>query len=328
MVAGVEHICLVAGVWTARTGSAPAWETPTLVSGYTYNLTAPAANYMILLGGTAVLEPGTDYTVSGSQFTITANLVRSAIDSRALLRAIRMGSPISIPQGFLQDVPPTSAHPQNLEMGSTAGLTAWTPSGRYSLEVIPSGVSVRCNTAPPGVDWGGGWFNLPTGTSWSMFAKTGVAPGIPSPITDLRAVSWGIALLQNTTSTSQIITLASGWTGADSVNGRNAHIFASLWTDSTTFNTEYSAVYYGALDDMASYFRITRDGSVYNYWFSRDGVYWSPLFSHTPPWTPIAGAILYCNSANRAGIGSAGHFYNVRFTDSAAIDQAYPGRRL
>ena len=329
LVGGIEYICLADGVWTPRAavGSQPQFETPGGGTNYIYTVSGSAANYLVFLNN-VLLEPGVEYTTSGSTFTLTSALARHIADSGGTLRAIRLGTPLSIPAGFFDAVPPASAHPNSLEMGGTTGLTLWTPSGNYSLGTTDHGVSVNAIGAPGGVDWGGAYFSLPTGSQWTMFAKCGITPGIPTTITDLRTVNWGIGLLQNTTNSSQLITLASGWTGGDSANGRNTHIFTTLWSNYTTFNTEYGAVYYGAHDEMASYFRITRNGSTYSYWFSRNGVYWSPLFSHTPPWTPAVGAILYCNGSNRALVGSAAHFYNVRFVNSADINLPYPGRRF
>lgn len=332
IVAGVEYVCLTAGNWTQRGGSGPGtptWETPTLVSGYTYSLAGAANAYLIFIEQAQLLEPGTDYTTSGTQFTLQSAIARRIVDNGGLLRAIRVASQdISIPAGYYINMPPASPHSQNLEFGSLSGLTEWDPGNRYSLNIIDAGLSIRTDSAPGGVEWGGAYFALPTGSTWSMFATVGFAPNMPAVATDLRTVNWGIALLQNTTNSSQLITLANGWTGGDSANGRNTHVFTTLWTSYTAFGTEYGAVYYGAHDEMATYFRITRNGSTYTFWFSRTGLYWSPLYSGTLPWAPAVGAAVICNGSNRAGIGAAGHFFNVRFTDSAAADQPYPGRRI
>lgn len=330
IVGGIEYICLTAGTWTPRlTPGAPIWETPTPVSGYTYSLSGQTANYLIFIDQTHLLEPGTDYTASGTQFTVISPLARRIVDGGGLLRALRLTTQdLSIPGGFYLNMPPASPHSLNLELGGLTGLTEWDPGNRYSLNIIEAGLSIRTDSAPGGVEWGGAYFNLPTGNTWSMFATVGFVPNMPTVATDLRTVNWGIGLLQNTTNSSQLITLANGWTGGDSANGRNTHVFATLWSSYTTFNTEYGAVYYGAHDEMATYFRITRNASIYTFWFSRTGLYWSPLYSGTLPWTPAVGAILVCNGANRAGIGAAGHFFNVRFTNSANTDQPYPGRRI
>lgn len=311
-----------------RNNALPTWGTPTLVSGYTYSLTGQAAGYLLFAGNSLLLLPSEDYTTSGSQLTVTSALVCSMLDSGVTLRAVRVGAAPSLPSGYYLNMPPAVAHPNNLEMGSTAGLTLWTPGNRYTLDVLDVGVAVRCTSAPTGVDWGGAYFALPSGNTWSMFATAGIAPNMPAVATDLRTVNWGIALLQNTSNSSELITLASGWTGGDAANGRNTHVFCTRWTSYTAFSTELGAVYFGAHEEMATYFRITRNGSTYTFWFSRSGLYWSPLYEGTLPWVPAVGAILYCNGANRAGLNSAAHFANVRFTDSAAVNQPYPGRRL
>lgn len=322
-----EYVCLTPGEWRARTsGANPVWESPSIVSGYTYSLQGAASTYLLLIDGDYVLEPGADYTTSGNQFTITSRLVRAMIDTGSNIRAFRLSTNnFSIPSGFFPDVPPASPHSLNLEFGSLSGLTEWDPGNRYTLNLIESGVSIRTESAPGGVEWGGAYFSLPSGTQWSLFAKCGF---VGAHATDLRAVNWGIGLLQNTTNSSALVTLANGWTGPDPANGRNTHVYVTLWSSYTTFSSELGAVYYGAHDEMATYFRITRDGSNYTFWFSRAGAYWSPLYTGSLPWTPAVGAILISNSFNRAGLGAAGHFYHVRFTNSAAIDQAYPGRRF
>lgn len=310
-------------------GGTPLWETPTLVSGYTYSLSGPAANYFLLLEGIYTLEPGVDYTTSSNQFTVTSALARQLIDGGETLRAIRLTSDsIPVPSGFYIDMPPPSPNSLDREFGSTTGITLWNPGNRYSLNIINSGLSIRTDSAPSGVEWGGAYFSLPTTNQWSLFVKTGFVSNAPAVITDLRTVNWGVGLLQNTTNSSQIVTLANGWTGSDASAGRNTHIFTALWSSYTTFSTEYNAVYYGAHDEMASYFRITKNGTNYTFWFSRSGTYWSPLHSGTLPWTPAVGALLVCNGSNRAGLGAAAHFYNLRFTESADPDQPYPGRRL
>lgn len=327
---GIEYICLSAGVWTPRTTvAAPVWQTPTLVSGYTYSLPAAVSSYMILLDQAYVLEPGTDYSISGQQFTVTSSLARAMIDGGSALRAVLLGStPYSLPSAYYLDIPPASPNSLNLEFGSTSGLTEWDPGNRYSLNIIDEGLSIRTDSAPGGVEWGGAYFALPTSNTWTMFAKCGIVTAIPETMSDLRTVNWGIALLQDTTNSSQLVTLANGWTGADSANGRNTHVFCTLWSSYTTFSTEYGAVYYGAHDEMATYFRITRNGSTYTFWFSRTGAYWSPLYSGTLPWTPAVGAVVVCNGFNRAGLGAAGRFYHVRFVESSSFDIAYPGRRI
>lgn len=326
IVDGVEYVCLSAGTWTPRSNAvSPAWETPSLVSGSTYSLSGPASGYLIFLEQNYLLEPGQDYTTSGNTFTLTSRLARMVVETGGGLRALRLSSQTgAAPQGFYYDAPPASAHSLNLEFGSLSGITEWDPGNRYNLNLTASGLSIRTEAAPTGVEWGGAYFALPSGTQWSMWAKCGF---VGAHGTDLRAVNWGVALLQNTSNSTQLVTLANGWTGPGPSDGRNTHVYVTLWSSYTTYSTEYGAVYYGAHDEMATYFRITRNGSTYTFWFSRSGAYWSPLYSGTLPWTPAVGALVISNSFNRAGLGAAGHFYHVRFTESADIDQPYPGRR-
>lgn len=68
-----------------------AWETPALVSGYTYQFTLAANRYLLFLNQSTALEPGAgkDYTVSGNQITLVSALAQNAItNDGATLRGV------------------------------------------------------------------------------------------------------------------------------------------------------------------------------------------------------------------------------------------------
>ncbi len=324
---GTEYICLTAGTWTPRGGGNITWETPTLTSGFTYSLSNLAAEYLILVEQRGILEPSGDYTTSGNTFTITNAFVQMLISAGAALRAVRLPSGnSSLPAGFYPDVPPASPHALNIEGGSLSGLTEYDFGNLYSLNLLGPCISIRTDTAPSGFAFGGAYFDFPSGSQWTMFAKLGYVGNYAA--TDLRRVKFGVALLGGTGNPAQLLTFTGGWTGPSAADGRNTTIEFQLFANYQTESVNYLTRTYSGEQELPKYFRLTRNGSTYSFWYSQEGTVWICHYSFTPPFTPVKAAVVFSNNANLAGLGAAVHIYHVRFTESAAIDQAYPGRWL